>query len=303
MTESRCTISALLITIFGASGCAHLYLPGDKVDHIKRAKIDAAIVANDAKTVSTQLTEKSYFSYASGPDRLNGRFGHELIQRAVIGPGDWPSDLHARPDGVCRTPVIKALLDKGAKPGAAGMKKAAQALCPDVVEALVSRADSDQLTLAAGEFATYFQNQFSSDSSPDPETVEKLGKSLLSFKTGCEEHCKRSGPSSPACKTAETVTRAAKTVIALEESREQEEQFRASPAGIQQTGCELQAEIEAAQGVIDSEKQSAAISGFVNREKMYYAGKKIQKLTGDLIEVREVYRKTAKKPLNLKNCK
>ena len=81
------------------------------------------------------------------------------------------------------------------------------------------------------------------------------------------------------------------------------EKYENSPEGISKRACEYLDQINFAKKIIKKERAAGKISGFIDKNRIYEAGKIIQNYTEYLDEKKRAYKQKTGKSLNLKKCK
>ncbi|MGK5087859.1 hypothetical protein WDW86_09895 [Bdellovibrionota bacterium FG-2] len=256
--------------------------------------MDAAIIAGDTATLKKTLTENSGNGYGA----MNDRYGRELLDSAIKGHQEHA--IKPNPEN-CRTEVVKVLLEKGAIPTKFHLIDAAEVACPEIVEILIPKLSQSDVISGAAEYVDYFPRHYVLHSQEKGSPMEGLVKSFVTLKKFAETTCS-SDKTSPACQLSQNMKEQISKIIAREDAENAASKFAASPDGIQNSACDLQAEIDAAQTTINREKQAAAISGFVDKEKMYSAGQRILKMKESMGELRSAYLAKSKRKLDLKKC-
>ncbi|MFV8258307.1 hypothetical protein ACNQKP_10895 [Bdellovibrio bacteriovorus] len=283
---------------------------GLTADQVK--KIRMSIDSNDSKSVTDTLAgiEDPFRCPKKGLGKIFDNTPSHYCKADSEGQELLKSAFKARP---CLDEIIVELLKSGARYDFGGrysnetiLKDAYEAVCPKVIDHMITVASEDEVASAASKFFVYAARKASlyietlkDGYEVDTEGIEALKPISKSLREFVMDKCPDISKATPVCSARESLEAAkAKTDGSIKDAEKyaQEEQaredFANSPEGMKAAICEIDRQIAEAQAEIDRQKKIGKVSGTVNMLVLNQAGTKI-------VDLREA-RKLTEKNLKLK---
>lgn len=302
--------SLICILLFGNVAWAGL-----TADQVK--KIRMSIDSNDSKSVTDTLgsIEGPFRCPKKGLGKLFDNTPSHYCKADSDGQELLKSAFKARP---CRDEIIVELLKSGARYDFGGrysnetiLKDAYVAVCPKVIDHMITVASEDEVASAASKFFVYAERKanlyietLKDGYEVDTEGIEALKPISKSFREFVMDKCPDISKATPACSARESLEAAkAKTDGSIKDAEKyaQEEQakedFANSHEGMKAAICEIDRQIADAQAEIDRQKEIGKVSGTVNMRVLNQAGAKIVDLTDLRKELSRRYKLKAGKEI------
>lgn len=293
---------------------------GLTADQVK--KIRMSIDSNDSKSVTDTLggVEDPFRCPKKGLGKLFDNTPSHYCKADSDGQELLKSAFKARP---CRDEIIVELLKAGARYDFGGrysneniLKDAYEAVCPKVVDHMITVASEDEVASAAGKFFVYVERRanlyiesLKDGYEVDTEGIEALKPISKSFREFVMDKCPDKSKSTPVCSARESLEAAkAKTDGSIKDAEkyaheeQAKEDFANSAEGMKAAICEIDRQIADAQAEIDRQKKIGKVAGTVNMLVLNQAGAKIVDLQDARKELVKKYKKLAPQKMTIRAC-
>lgn len=237
-----------------------------------------------------------------------------------------PSRLEDSERYVCRTEIVKYLMDVGYKPQFGHMSfgqvlsadtiknnepltKSVYNLCSDILEMFIPKANADDVAKASFSFSLYDLEkkvfeflQMYPDHKKDIDVdgldnrIKKISD-ILNEKN--KKYCKKSDPLNRNCDALKHIENEYTEVA----QRGQQRKFEGSHQGILANACDLLNNIKREQGYIETEKSVGRTSGYVDKSLLHESGSIIVQNQKELSELKKMYAQKTGKSMPLNQCK
>lgn len=307
--------SLFFILFFGNFAWAGL-----TADQVK--KIRMSIDSNDSKSVTDTLgdVEDPFRCPKKGLGKLFDNTPSHYCKADSDGQELLKNAFKARP---CRDEIIVELLKSGARYDFGGrysnetiLKDAYEAVCPKVIDHMITVASEDEVASAASKFFVYAERKanlyietLKDGYEVDTEGIEALKPISKSFREFVMDKCPDISKATQVCSARESLEAAkAKTDGSIKDAEKyaQEEQaredFANSPEGMKAAICEIDQQIAEAQAEIDRQKKIGKVSGTVNLLVLNQAGAKIVDLRNIRKKIEKKYRLNIGKETSTNPC-